>query len=361
MRILVLSDFLVDSKVTENSFKKVFPSCRIDFLKWDVPANIEQLHKVMFKIESEGPTSVKIPEGLLEKIVTWNPKILITQFAPVPREVICAGRALKIVGVMRSGTENVNVEASTKKGVLVFNTVGRNANAVAEFTVGLILSETRNIARGYAGLKQGEWGRNFPTGELSFELAGRIVGIIGFGRIGQLVAEKLRLGFKANILAYDPFVSDETMKQLRVQKCSLETLLAHSDIITIHARLMPQTKELIGKKEISQIKPKAFLINTARAGLINKESLLDALREKRIMGAALDVFWEEPIDPNDPLTGLDNVTLTPHYAGFTEKAYSKSPLLLANELKSFLEKGIMKYVVNPNVAKGQAKTSLEET
>ncbi len=357
MKILGISDILIDAENIKNSFQKVFSNDEIRTLKWMLATTKEELQVIVREVEKKGPEAIDPFENLLKEVKVWDPDILITHYGPISQQIITAGKSLKFIGVLRGGVENVDTQEATKKGVVVLNTVGRTANAVAEFTIGLMLAEIKNIARGHAALKKGKWRNRFPSGDLSFELAGRTVGIVGFGQVGQAVAKKLRLGFDAHILAYDPYVSEQAMKKLNVQKCSLKELLAHSDVVTLHARLSAQTKNLIGEQELAQMQTNGYLINTARADLIDKEALFVALRDKKIRGAALDVFWDEPITYNEPFTDLDNVTLTPHYAGSTKEILCKTPTLLAEALKNFFVTGSTRAVVNREVLQKESKTS----
>jgi len=256
-------------------------------------------------------------------------------------------------GVLRGGVENIDVETATKRNIAVFNTPGRNARAVAECTIGLILAEIRNIARGHAALKQGLWTRDYPNKNDIPELLGRTVGLVGFGAIGRLVAKFLD-AFGAKIIVYDPYLqasgfrlqasgsASNTNPEVRspkseasddnITQVDLETLMRQSDIVSIHARYLPETHHLVNRDLLLMMKPTAVLVNTARSGLVDEKALLEVLQTRKIMGAALDIFDEEPLPPGSPFLALDNVTIVPHLAGSTMDAFRNSPKLFAAHL-----------------------------
>jgi D-3-phosphoglycerate dehydrogenase len=250
------------------------------------------------------------------------------QFPPIGKAIIEKAKNLKYIAVLRAGTENIDSDYAETKGIEVLNTLGRNARSVAEFTLGMILSEIRNIARAHAALKAGEWRKDFPNSAAIPELNEKTVGLVGFGNIGRLVAHYLQ-AFGSKVIVYDPYIKAAPEG---IALVSLEELLKTSDVVSIHARLSDETYHLIGEKELALMKPTAILVNTARSGLVDEAALLYALENKEIMGAAIDVFDEEPIDADHPYIKLDNVTLVPHLAGSTRDAFAKSPKLMADIL-----------------------------
>lgn len=348
MRILVIADSFLDTDIVTDAFEAELPDAKVEAVSWLSHFRPAELTKVVLDLETMGPdaASAKYDIDILEKIETFNPDFIVTHFAPITREIIDTAVNVKAVGVMRGGTENVDLAAARAKGVDVLNTPGRNANAVAEFTVGLILAEIKNIARGHGALKAGNWRKDYATGSFGFEVEGKTIGLVGFGKIARLVSKMLVDGFSCKVLAYDPFVSSEHMQECGVTKVELDDIFPRVDIVSVHARLTPETQGLIGKEQLNAMKPQSFLINTSRAGLVDKDALYDALSSGRIMGAALDVFWEEPIDASYPFVGLDNVTLTPHYAGSTYEAFEKAPAMLAKEVKDYHFNSDRSFVVN---------------
>jgi D-3-phosphoglycerate dehydrogenase len=201
---------------------------------------------------------------------------------------------------------------------------------VAEFTLGLMLAESRHIARSHCNLIHGRWLKAY--GDDPNELGGKTVGIIGFGSIGRAVAVRLS-GFDCRILFHDPFVSDGAPG---AERTPLDRLLGESDFVTVHVRLTPETMHLIGREQIAQMKPSAYLINTARSEIIDQDALIEALAASRIRGAALDVFVDEPLPADSPLLSLANVTLTPHMGGATQESLARSPLMLAQNILKYL-------------------------
>ena len=238
--------------------------------------------------------------------------------------------------MLRGGIENVCSEYAREKGIEVFNAPGRNAEAVSDFTVGMIICEARNIARGHHGILTGRWIRDYSNSGMIPDLPGRTVGLIGCGAIGMKVAKKLS-GFDMKLLGYDPFASAERCKEAGVEPVELDELMARADFVSLHARLTVENHHLIDARRLALMKPTAYLINTSRAGLIDEAALVEALRAKKIAGAALDVYEHEPPQPDDPLLALDNVTLTPHMAGGSNDAFFNTPILLRKRMEAWID------------------------
>jgi D-3-phosphoglycerate dehydrogenase / 2-oxoglutarate reductase len=293
-------------------------------------ASLVDLQHANLAIEKGGPEAVALPAALTEDIAQFD--IVVVQFAPLGRALIEAARQLKVIAVLRGGTENVDVACATQRGIAVLNTPGRLARAVAEATIGLILAEVRNLARGHARLMAGRWDRSFPNTDDIPELYRRTAGLVGYGAVAQLVAGYLH-AVGCRILAYDPYFRGEAAPAVMVD---LQTLLKESDVVSLHARLCPETQGMIGAKELALMKPTAILVNTARSGLVDEAALIHALFQRRIMGAALDVFDVEPLPAGHPFLRLDNVTLTPHLAGSTRDGFRNSPVLMAGHLSRML-------------------------
>jgi len=305
------------------------------------------MHAKERKIEVNGPDAEALPKSMLDAVSKAH--VLIVHFCPVSAKTITVASQLRMLGVCRAGCENIDVETASRKGVVVFHVMGRNANAVAEFTIGLMITETRNIARSHAALKVGVWRKDFLNAETCPELSGKVVGIVGFGAIGRVVAQKLCC-FETTVLAYDPYVSAKDMVACGVEPTGLDDLLSRSDVVTIHVRLTPETKGLIGTREIRLMKPSAYIVNTSRPAVIDEEALLRALRERRIAGAALDVLGGDEGPTRNPLVGLDNVTVTSQLAGSTVEAFTRSPRILVEDMVMFLRSGKARFLVNPKVA-----------
>ena len=326
MKLLAISDFYIPRHyMTEGLTSLAEHGIEVDVFSWEHDT-LEELQSANLVIEQGGPDAVLLPEVLYQTTSQYD--IIVTQFAPISRRLLESAERLKLLGILRAGMENVDVETATKRNVSVCNLPGRNARAVAECTVGLILAEIRNIARGHAALKRDHWTRDFPNRDDIPELLGRTVGLVGFGAVARLVAKFLD-AFGATIIVFDPFFQkgNETVEQV-----DLETLMRRSDIVSIHARYVPETHHLIKREHLLLMKPTAVFVNTARSGLVDEKALIDILAAKKIMGAALDVFDEEPLPSNSPFLTLDNVTIVPHLAGSTADAFRNSPKLFASHL-----------------------------
>jgi D-3-phosphoglycerate dehydrogenase len=232
----------------------------------------------------------------------------------------------------------------------VFNNSGRTANAVAEFALAHMLVVSRNTSIGFHALQNGQWWK--PEVNPS-EIYGSTIGLIGFGAVSQKLAERLQ-GFNVKILAYDPYIPDEILGEYGAKRVELKELLSQSDFVSLHSRLTPETQNIIGEAELKLMKPTAYLINTARADLIDRDALIKALQTKQIKGAALDVFWQEPLSKDDPLLKLNNVSLTPHLAGATVQTGQRTLTLLFESMQEFFKTHKSRSIVNFKAAE-QAK------
>lgn len=327
MKICGIGDLFIPAEYIKNGFRKNnFEAQTID---WDT-GTFEKLQEINLLIEQNDCEAYEVPDYLLEKVK--DAEILITQFCPVNRKVIDNCPKLKIIGVLRGGYENINIDYAASKGIKVLNTPGRNADAVADFTVGAIICEARNIARGHYGIKTGKWIREYSNSGMIPDLPGRAVGLIGFGEIGRKTAQRLR-GFDMDILVFDPYCNNFPEY---VKSVDLKTLMRESDFVSLHARLTEDNRHLINTELISLMKITAYVINTSRAGLIDEAALCEALKSKKIAGAFLDVFEDEPPGLDHPLVKLENVTLTPHMAGGSNDAFLNSPVKLAAEINKHL-------------------------
>lgn len=346
LKALILGDAMIPSEGFVKAFEKYLSKHGDICFAGDWEPSWDQLQFRRLEVEKHGPEIEPVDPLVLEH--GSNANVLIGLFVPVSSKVMEAMPALKIVGVSRAGLENVNVEEATKRGILVFNVMGRNAHAVSEFAVGMMLAESRNIARAHNSIKNGIWRKTFVNSDYIPELNGKTIGLFGFGYIGSLVAKKLS-GFDANIIAYDPYVSNEILARSNVKRVKLEELFEVSDFISVHARLTEENKNIINADLLGRMKKTAYFINTGRAGLVDQQALVEALTKKKIMGAALDVFTVEPIEAESPLLELDNVTLTTHIAGTTADALTNSPYLLVAEIAELIASNKPNFIVNPEV------------
>lgn len=340
MRLVGIGDLFIPHGHIRDGFAPLAArGLEVETLDWRL-SGFPELQGINLAVEKGGAAAFRPPPYVFDAAAGAD--ILVTQFCTVPAALLEACPDLKVVGVLRAGVENVDVAAATARGVLVVNTPGRNADAVADFTVGLLIAEARNIGRGHHGLKRGRWLREYPNSGHIPDLPGKTVGIVGLGEIGRKVARRLA-GFDMAVLAYDPFV-EAAPEGIRL--VDLPTLMAESDFVTVHARLTTETEGLVSRALLARMKPTAYLINTSRSALVDEPALVEALREKRIAGAALDVFDHEPPGADDPLVRLENVTLTPHMAGGSNDAFFNCPRLLAAEIGRLLDGGEPRSVVN---------------
>lgn len=287
----------------------------------------------------QGMDGLKEYMGTADEVVklTGDAEMLVTHLAPLSAGIMDRLPKLKFVAVSRGGPVNIDIKAARERGILVVNTPGRNASAVAEFTIGAILAETRNITRGHDALRRGEWRGDLYRADLTGqELSEMTVGIIGYGEIGRRVVKLLK-AFGCRILVTDPYVqlSAEDISD-EVNLVSLDRLLAESDVVSLHPRVTPETIKMINAGTLASMKKGAYLINTARGPLVDYDALHEALASRHLRGAMLETFAIEPAPPDWPLLKLDNVTLTPHIAGSSVKTVRYAASLAAEEVRRYL-------------------------
>ena len=346
IKAVLLGDAMIPVAGFEQAWHKHLGSFGSDPVVGDWEPDWGQLQFRRLEVEKTGPEHETVPEQITAE--GTDGELLAGLFVPVSSKVMAAMPKLRIVGVSRAGVENVNVPEATSRGIAVFHVMGRNAHAVSDFAVGMMLAEARNIARAHHAIKSGTWQKTFSNSAIVPELTGRTVGLVGFGYIGSLVAKKLS-GFDVRVLVYDPYTSDETLRAAGVEPADLDTVLSEADFVSLHARLSDENKGMISAEQLALMKPTAVLINTARAGLVNEADLAEALRANRIAGAALDVFSTEPVPADSPFLELDNVTLTTHLAGTTADALANSPFLLMEDIAKLLTGGQPRFLKNPEV------------
>lgn len=279
--------------------------------------------------------------------------LVIRSATQVTEAVLEAGSDLEVVGRAGIGLDNVDVDAATRRGVMVVNAPQSNVLSAAEHAVGLLLAQARNIPQADRDLKAGAWNRTKWEG---VELNGKTLGIVGLGRVGVLVAQRL-LAFGMQLLAYDPYVSPERARQLGVRMVpELVELVREADFITIHLPKTPETLGLVDADLLAHAKPTLRIVNTARGAIIDEVALADALREGRIAGAALDVFAAEPTTES-PLFGLPNVVVTPHLGASTAEAQDKAGQTIAEQVVLALSGEFVPYAVN--VAASEANATVQ--
>lgn len=353
MKIIVVGDPVVSIDLLSEAVEQLqAEEITVTEIYWH-SKNRQEFQRKALNIEANGPEAESIPDELEKEIEDAD--VLLVHFCPVTRELINKGKKLKLIGTCRGGMEHIDVAAATEKNIPVIHCI-RNAEATSDFAIGLMFAETRNIARSFAALKKGEWRKEYVNSSYTTSFNEMTLGIIGLGHIGKLVAKKA-IGIGMKVVAFDPYVTKEQLEEshLHVELLSQEDVFSNSDIVSLHMRVTPETENSINKKLISLMKPTAYLINTSRAKVLVKEDLLDALQNRTIGGAALDVFWEEPLSEEDPFLQLDNVTLTPHNAGNVIDALPKSPKLLVKEINNFWKNKKSNMVVNLHKIEGGNK------
>jgi len=273
-------------------------------------------------------------EDLIKILTEEDVKVIISEYFPITGRIMDSSESLRGIVVYGAGYDHIDVEAASDRGIYVVNARGANAESVAEHVFALILTLSRKIIEAHTLVKEGNWKRreesSLPKWLIPRDLYGKTLGIIGFGAIGSRVGRIAR-GFGMRILTYDPYVPAGRVKEMGAEPTDLETLLKSSDYITLHCVLNEETRGMIGEKEFELMKPTAYLINASRGGVIVEEALIKALREGRIAGAGLDVFAEEPIKPDNPLLGFDNVIFSPHIAGGSKEALDNISLTVCEE------------------------------
>ena len=312
------------------------------------PRGLDALSEAGFDVDERLGLS---PEQLIDA-VKGAAALIIRSATRVTGEVLDAGTDLVVVGRAGIGLDNVDVEAATRRGVMVVNAPQSNVLSAAEHTVALMLAQARNIPQANADLKAGAWNRSRWEG---VELHGKTLGIVGLGRVGVLVAQRA-LAFGMRLAAYDPYVSAERARQIGVQLVGdLGELVAEADFLTIH---LPKTRETIGlidAEMLARAKPTLRLVNTARGAIVDENALADAVREGRIAGASLDVFAAEPTTES-PLFALDHVVVTPHLGASTAEAQDKAGITIAEQVVLALNGDFVPFAVN--VAAAEASSTV---
>jgi D-3-phosphoglycerate dehydrogenase len=316
----------------------------IDMIEDDQCIELETITTRMHLIEYHGVNAAPTLPALKKAIEDVN--ILCVHVASVNKEILEAAKKLELVAVMRGGYENADVPELEKRKIPLINSPWRSANAVADFTVGMMIAENKNIARSHKLLFDGVWEKNYVNQKYIHDMRKSTVGIIGFGYIGSRVAKRLS-GFEAKVIAHDPFdLEGKAIKAAGVPNVSLDELVATSDYVTIHMRLSDKTIKFMDAEKFAKMKPTAYFINMSRAGLADTDALVEVLRNKKIGGAAVDVFDEEPLPKDHPYLSLNNVTLTSHLAGTSADTMQTSVEIALEDLERYLKNEPMVNVRN---------------
>ncbi len=303
-------------------------------------------------IEVDVNTGLK-PEELKAIIKDYH-GLVVRSATKVTQEIIKAADNLKVIGRAGTGTDNIDKEAATKRGIVVMNTPGGNTVTTAEHAIAMLLALARNIPQANMSMKARKWEKKHFMGT---EISNKTLGIIGMGQIGSVVAERAR-GLSMNVIAYDPFVSPKAAERLGVELVSLEDLFARSDFITLHTVKNEETINVVNKDSFAKMKDGVRIINCARGGLINEADLYIAITSGKVAGAALDVYAEEPVPEDHPLVGLDQVICTPHLGASTQEAQVNVAVAVADQMVDYLLNGTIRNAVNVPSVSGELLTAL---
>lgn len=280
-------------------------------------------------------------DQLLEIIASYD-GVVVRSDTKITAPVIAAGEKLKVVGRAGTGVDNIDVPAATQQGIVVMNTPGGNTVTTAEHTLALMVSLARNVPQATASMKAGKWEKKKFSG---VELLDKVLGIVGTGKIGSVVASRAQ-GFGMRVVAFDPYLTREAAAKMKIELVTLDELLSLADFITVHTPMTPETKNIINKDAFAKMKNGVRIINCARGGLVNETDLCDAIKSGKVAGAALDVFVQEPIPTDHPLLSLDQVICTPHLGASTAEAQVNVAVAIAEQLKDFFTSGTIRGAVN---------------
>lgn len=286
-------------------------------------------------------TADKIAPGGLAAELADADALIVRSAVQADAELLSHAPKLRIIGRAGVGVDNIDTDEATRRGIVVMNTPGANAVAVAELTLGLMISMARSVTRANAGMHAGKWDKKSLQGS---ELRGKVLGIVGLGRIGLEVARRAK-AFGMELIGYDPFVAPVIARENGVTLVPIDEIFSESDYLSLHVGLTPQTEGLINTHSIAIMKPGVRILNCARGELIVDEALVEGLKSGKVAGAALDVFTKEPLK-DSPYFELDNVMLSPHIAGSTDEAQEAIGIQLANQVKDYLKLGVVQNAVN---------------
>ncbi|MET3919159.1 2-hydroxyacid dehydrogenase [Arthrobacter sp. UYEF20] len=322
----------------------------IDAVEREVPAGVEFTEMTLpWPLTPFGPVAeVDEASGTEEQLIESlrGVEICITQMAPLTEKILQACPDLKLFCISRGGPVNANLEAATRHGVAVTSAPGRNAAATAEHTLGMMLAAIRRIPQTNADLSAGTWRGDYYTYDnVGPELEGSTIGLVGYGAIGSRVARMLK-GFGAEVLVHDPYVTADLLAG-NAEMVGLDELLSRSLVVSLHARVTPETTKMIGAAQIAAMPAGSIIINCARGALLDYDALCDALDSGHLFGAAFDVFPEEPIPAGSRLLTTRNIVMTPHLAGASKQTAAKAATIVAGDVGRYLRGEPLAHCANP--------------
>jgi D-3-phosphoglycerate dehydrogenase len=303
---------------------------------------LRTLAEAGLQVDSRPDVDPKAIGDIISDYVAW----IIRSRSSATADIIAKAHNLRVIGRAGVGVDNVDVPAATRRGIVVMNTPGGNTTSTAEHTIAMLLSLSRGIPAADASMRAGKWDRKSFMGT---EIFGKTLGVLGLGRIGQEVVKRMK-AFGMHIVGFDPFVPQERIRELGVEPAEVDEICRRADFITVHTPLSPETKGLINAERLGMMKKSAYVINCARGGIVDEAALAEALRAKKIAGAALDVFAEEPLPKESELRTLTNCIVTPHIAASTHEAQDNVAVEIAEQVVEFLRRGVIRNAVNaPNL------------
>ncbi|MGY2744224.1 2-hydroxyacid dehydrogenase [Arthrobacter sp. UYCu723] len=338
-RILAAGDHFVLNRLLIDAVEREVPD-GVEFTEMTLPWPLTPFGPVAEVDEASGTE-----EQLIESL--RGVEICITQMAPLTEKVLQACPDLKLFCISRGGPVNANLKAATRHGVAVTSAPGRNAAATAEHTLGMMLAAIRRIPQTNADLSAGTWRGDYYTYDnVGPELEGSTIGLVGYGAIGSRVARMLK-GFGAEVLVHDPYVTADLLAG-NAEKVGLDELLSRSLVVSLHARVTPETTKMIGAAQIAAMPAGSIIINCARGALLDYDALCDALDSGHLFGAAFDVFPEEPIPAGSRLLTTRNIVMTPHLAGASKQTAAKAATIVAGDVGRYLRGEPLAHCANPD-------------
>ena len=334
-RLLLMGDHFIPAELMRSKLGNL--SASLDISQSSTPFPMEPFRSIAEVHEASGSE-----EQMIE--VLAGVSLCIAHHAPFTERVMNHAQELEFVVICRGGPVNVNLQAATARGITVSYTPARNAAATGEHTIAMMLCALRGIPAADAGIRRGEWKGDYTYRSAGFELGSATVGLIGYGAIGRMVAAILR-GFGAKVLVYDPHTRIDMDDD--VLSVSLEELLKHSQVVSLHARETNETRGILGKEQIAILPKGAVVINCARGGLMDYDAVAEALDRGHLFAAAADVFPVEPLPADSPLRKLPNFIMTPHVAGGTRQAAEKAANIATEELRRYMTQEPLLYCANP--------------
>jgi len=311
---------------------------------------LRETHDVTYNPWSEG-TELMSEQALHSALAQSRAEIFVCESDVVTGRVLEGLHDLKMICVCRAGLNDIEIPAATERGILVTNTPGRNAEGVAEMDVALMIMCSRFMTQGEYALRHGQWDDDLYFQMRGPELVGKTVGLIGFGNVPRRLAALLA-SFRVKLIAYDPYVKQETADAYNVQLVDFDTIFKEADIVSNHLPQTPETKGCINAEKFSMMKPTAYFLNTARAEAVDEEALIDVLQNHKIAAAALDVYRQEPLPMDSPLLKLDNLTMMPHLCGASSDVVRNHSEMVAEDIDLYTAGKDPIRLVNRGLARG---------